>query len=264
MNKPAALLSLLSLSILGCFAVGCADAAGEDVADATQHAESSTLVYKHDEPVKFQPLGGRETDTLLLKLFKDGYRKTYEECDTQLPDARIIPTVAGKLPGSFTGTYKREVLYVVNVLGCDASHAEGYGTTRFVVVDPSVTTDVKIVANVEQQGAEASLNRLVDLDHDGQNELVVTGGWSGQGYTMETPSLVRFAGNKLAPDAAFAAYAEKLSATSEAESAFFTDSCGTGNADANIVFANVYGSLSNGKLAFTDQRGTLTCPAEQK
>jgi hypothetical protein len=259
--KTIALTSLAALSILGGFVTGCSAGGDEDVAAADSHIEGNTLVYKHDDAVRLAPTGGLEADKLLVKLFPEGYRKSETECETQLPDARIVPTVSGKLTGSFTGPYRREALYVVSVYGCDASHAEGYGTTRFVVVDPAVTSEVRILANAEEQGVDAGINRLLDLDQDGQNEIVLTHGWVGQGYTIESAELVRVAGNSLASDAAFKAFSDTLS-TPDQESPFYSDSCGTGTDPMNVAFANIYGTFSNGRLTFKDQKGTMACPPE--
>jgi hypothetical protein len=259
--KTTALTALAALSILGCFVTGCSAGSDEDVAAADSHVEGNTLVYKHDDAVKLAQTGGLEADRLLVKLFPQGYRKSETECDAQLPDARIVPTVSGKLAGSFTAPYKREMLYVISVYGCDSSHAEGYGTTRFVVTDPSVTTDVKIVANAEEQGVDAGVNRLLDLDQNGQNEIVLTHDWVGQGYTIESVELVRVAGNSLARDAAFKAFSDTLS-TPNQDSPFYSDSCGTGSDPMNVSFANIYGTFSNGRLTFKDQKGTMACPPE--
>lgn len=257
--KTTALTALAALSILGCFATGCAANSGEDVASADQHVEGLTVVYKHDDAVKLQPTGGLEADKLLVKLFPQGYRKSETECETQLPDARIVPTVSGKLLGSFTGQYKREALYVISVYGCDASHAEGYGNTNFVVTDAATGA---IIANAQEPGVEASVNRILDLDQNGQNEIVLTHGWSGQGYTIESAELVRVSGNSLARDPAFKAFADTLS-TPNQDSPFYSDSCGTGTDPMNVSFANIFGQFSNGRLTFKDQKGTMACPPEQ-
>jgi hypothetical protein len=259
--KTTALTALAALSILGCFVTGCSAGGGEDVDAADSHVEANTVVYKHDDAVKLAQTGGLEADKLLVKLFPEGYRKSETDCETQLPDARIVPTVSGKLTGSFTGQYKRETLYVISVYGCDASHAEGYGTTRFVVVDPAVTSEVKVLANAEEQGVDAGINRILDLDQNGQNEIVLTHGWVGQGYTIESAELVRVAGNSLARDPAFKAFSDTLS-TPDQDSPFYSDSCGTGTDPMNVSFANIYGTFSNGRLTFKSQKGTMACPPE--
>jgi hypothetical protein len=259
-TTTTALTALAALTVLGCFATGCSAGSDEDVASADQHVEGSTVVYKHDDAVKLQPTGGLEADKLLVKLFPQGYRKTIDECETNLPDAKIVPTVSGKLTGSFTGQYRREALYVISVYGCDASHAEGYGTTRFIVTDVS-SPDLKIVADAEEQGVDAGINRILDLDQNGQSEIVLTHGWVGQGYTIEGAELVRVSGNTLARDPAFKAFSDTLS-TPNQESPFYSDSCGTGENNMTVSFANIFGSFTNGRLTFKAQKGTMACPPE--
>lgn len=259
--KTTALTALAALTVLTCFATGCSAGSDEDVASADSHVEGNIVVYKHDDAVKLQPTGGLEADRLLVKLFPQGYRKSETECETQLPDARIVPSVSGKLLGSFTGQYKREALYVISVYGCDSSHAEGYGTTKFIVTDATVTTEPKIVANAEEQGIDAGINRILDLDQNGQNEIVLTHGWVGQGYTIESAELVRVSGNSLARDPGFKTFSDTL-ATANQESPFYNDSCGTGTDPMTVNFANIFASSSNGRITFKAQKGTMACPPE--
>lgn len=262
MKKLSSLAALASLSILGGFAVGCSAANEEEVSVGDAHVESGVLVYQHDAPVTLETVSAREADRLLVKVFESGYRSSVDDCEKDLPDPRIVPGVNGKISGSFTGIGKRETLYIISVWGCDASHAEGYGTSRFVVTEPISATGatVKVLANAEVQGAGASINRLVDVDRDGQLELVMTSGYMGQGITMEAADVVRFAGNNLAKDETFTAFRESLYAEVDAESPFFTDTCDSGLADLSIRFATVYATTQDGKLAFTAQRGTRACP----
>ena len=264
MNKPASLVAVASLSLLA-FAAGCSSAGDENVDQSEGHIEASVVVYDHNAPQALLAVEEAESKRVIAKLFPAG-TKLVEECvDMETP--ALIPGVDGKLTGSFTSGGRNETLYVVTVWDCQLGHADGNGTTKFVVTEPlKPSGDVKILANAEVQGVGTGVNRMLDLDKDGQNELVITYGYTGQGITMETPSLVRFAGSNLAADPKFADLENKLRETDpNAESPFFQDNCNSGLQDIalQISFTNVRATFSNGSLAFTSQRGTLSCPPEE-
>lgn len=264
MSKPLLVLAALStLSLLG-VATGCS-ASHEEVGTDTANVVTEMVVYQHDAPAGVDTVGGREGDRLLLKVFENGgYLKSLEECDAGLPEARIAPSVAAKMEGSFTGSNRTEVLYVVNVFACDSSHADNYGTTRYVVTEPFATTtgEPKILANAEIQGAIASVNRGLDVDGDGQHEIVITEGYSGMGWVSETPSVVRFAGNNLVHDEAFEAFRAK--AQEDDLFGFSENGCATGEeGSATVKSANVFTSKVNGVVSYRAQLINRDCTTSE-
>lgn len=256
--------TLASFSLLACFAAGCS-ANGDDVAsDSAAISANETLVYQHDATVGLNKVEAPETERLFKAAFKNGFLKSQEECSDSKA-VRIAPDMNGKMEGSFTGINRKETLYIVNVFGCDSSHAENYGTTRFIVTEPlAATGEVKILANAEIQGAIASVNRILDIDADGQNELVLTEGYSGMGETSESISLMRFAGNNLFEDPAFTAFRTEMYA--KESFGFFVDPCYTTEDPSKtpILFANIYVKTVDGKPKFRAQQGTLTCPPQNE
>lgn len=132
----------------------------------------------------------------------------------------IVPRVNAAVTGSFTAARAQETLYLVSVGECFASHAENFGTQRLVVF-----RDRAIVANAPAEGSEY-LARVADFDGNGQDELVMTGGFTGQGITEGYASLKEFRGANLFTIADFGKGYE--------------DTCGSFLSDVRVSYSVVY------------------------
>lgn len=112
-----------------------------------------------------------------------------------LKDARdrgqFVPRVSEVATGSFTEARATQKLYNIFVGECGATHADNYGTSLLVVVQGGA-----VISRAEGAGGD-SISKVVDVDGDGKNELVLTSGVSAQGTMVSTARLSRFDGQRL-------------------------------------------------------------------
>jgi len=88
--------------------------------------------------------------------------------------------------GSFVSANTAEKLYVINVNECGRTHRiQNWETQRWVVLRGG-----QVVAEVVNGQGGWSLSRVVDLDSDGRNEVLVTGGMTGQGALVMSAWLI--------------------------------------------------------------------------
>ena len=95
------------------------------------------------------------------------YRKAKKDCKGQ-NDAVI--SVDGGMQGAFTKKDAAEVLYIVNIIPCDEK--SGAEHTLLVLQGGHV--------NVNEKVAEHEIVEVKDLDQDGDNEVLLVGGWPPQ------------------------------------------------------------------------------------
>ena len=95
------------------------------------------------------------------------YRKAKKDC-TGKNDAII--SVDGGMQGAFTKTGAAEVLYLVNVVPCDEK--SGAIHTLLVLQGGHVNVNVPV--------PEYDIVEVRDLDQDGDNEILLVGGWPPQ------------------------------------------------------------------------------------
>jgi hypothetical protein len=99
---------------------------------------------------------------------------------------QIVPNIAEVITGSFTAAGQTETAYVIFVNECNASHADSYGTKRVAIFSgPRLVADV----DVDFRG---SIALKTDLNKDGIDELLMTGGDMAQGELIETAALLSF------------------------------------------------------------------------
>lgn len=103
---------------------------------------------------------------------------------------QIVPAIDDIATGSFTAPGKTETAYVIFVAECNASHADNFGTKRVAIFSSE-----RLIANVDADFMR-NFVRKMDLDGDGINELLMTGGDMNQGTVVELAALVDFKDGK--------------------------------------------------------------------
>jgi hypothetical protein len=103
----------------------------------------------------------------------------------------ITPGVVAMATGSFTAAGEQQTAYIISVSECNASHADNNGTKRLAVFSGQ-----KLVADVDTDFKKEIL-RTLDLNGDGVNELLLSGGDMNQGITVEVAALVQLQDGKL-------------------------------------------------------------------
>lgn len=174
--------------------VACSTPApSEPVLTTPDAAKSSGIeLYPGD-----QDLGtpGEADASAIANLFPKKLR-SLEECppdappdlEAQVAAGLVLPVLEQAVHGAFTQAKSDQVAYVVHVNPCNTSHAEGWGPTRIYVVDGG-----RKVA----EGEGSHVTRVVDVDLDGTDELVVATGGIGQGILEESAKLLTFSAGKV-------------------------------------------------------------------
>lgn len=187
--------SLALALVASAVACGGSDAATDDAnltgAPCAPTGDGAIKIYDADEnaPV-LQPLSGADESRLLGRLF-DRFHTQLEQCSSEEMDletardrGEIVPEVVGKVDGAFTAPNVQQTLYLVRLYECGATHADNFGTSLVVVMKGD-----ELVARLPATGG-SGVHRLVDLENDGRQEVVVTYGWAGQGYELQSAQIV--------------------------------------------------------------------------
>ena len=104
---------------------------------------------------------------------------------------QIVPSIVDTATGSFTAPGQAQTVYVISVSECNASHAENFGTKRVAIFSGQ-----RLVADVDDD-FNSSIARKTDLNGDGVDELLMTGGDMNQGTAYETATLVEFRNGRM-------------------------------------------------------------------
>lgn len=146
------------------------------------------------KPVKVAPATER---MVLSKVFRR-YLTDENKCDggfglnesDHLAAARkagqIVPLIADMATGSFTAPGQTQTAYVIFVGECNASHADSFGSKRVAIFSGQ-----QLVADLDSD-FKGNFERKTDLNSDGVDELLMTGGDMNQGTLIEIASLVEF------------------------------------------------------------------------
>jgi hypothetical protein len=215
-------------------------------------AAQGTVMYNPADKDAVQPVEPVEGNALLGKLFET-FLTDFNKCPesatlTDLEDARekgaFVPSVGGKISGSFTGANKQQTLYVVGLGECNASHADNFGSGLLVVVEGG-----NIVARNPIDGG-STVHRLVDLDGDGRNELVLKFSFEGQGVVAESARVVRIRPEGVAMIKDFGSVGE--------------DSCASGMEKVSKEFTIIRAVAKPGAALpdFKEEKHTEQCPKQ--
>ncbi|MGH9967285.1 MAG: hypothetical protein ACREBG_05560 [Pyrinomonadaceae bacterium] len=157
-------------------------------------------VERRSVPQKI-PLGTQRT--VLSKVFRK-YLTDEAKCNPQfdassstdpLKAARnagqIVPAIVDMGTGSFTGPLLAQTAYLISVGECGASHADNFGTKRVAIFSGQ-----QLIADMDVD-FRSSIVRKTDLNGDGLDELLMTGGDMNQGILVEMAALVDFRNGRL-------------------------------------------------------------------
>jgi hypothetical protein len=181
-------------------------------------------------------------DAILSRVFRGRpYLRDGEECSYEPKEQREIkPFVSESVRGSFTAPHANETLYLIWNSECGASHADRWGTRTVAVLRGG-----KVVAEDGESGID-SIDGVFDLDGDGVEELVVSGGFMNQGFMQTPASVVHFVRGKLVTVASFdLAYAGSCAAIGEQREDFL------------VIHAH---TKRGSPPRFTTQRVSRPCP----
>jgi len=104
---------------------------------------------------------------------------------------QMVPSIFDMTTGSFTGPLRQETLYLISVSECNASHADNFGTKRVAIFSGR-----QLIADMDVD-FKSSIVRKTDLDGDGVDELLMTGGDMNQGVLIEIAALLGFQNGRL-------------------------------------------------------------------
>lgn len=104
---------------------------------------------------------------------------------------QIAPLIADVATGSFTVAGQSQTAYVISVGECNATHADNFGTKRVAVFSGQ-----QLVAEFDAN-FKTTIERQIDVNGDGLDELVMSGGDMGQGTLIMTATLVSFQNGRL-------------------------------------------------------------------
>ena len=99
---------------------------------------------------------------------------------------QIVPSILDVVNGSFTAVGQTQTAYLISVSECNASHADNFGTKRMAIFSGQ-----QLIADVDVD-FNSSIVRKTDLNSDGIDELLMTGGDMHQGEIVEIAALVTF------------------------------------------------------------------------
>ena len=164
---------------------------------AAQKARQVLVDFRNDHLTKPQRVPVATQRIVLSKVFRK-YLTDENKCrndfqpsgDNYLASARnagqIVPLIGDVVPGSFTAPGQSETAYVIWVSECGATHADNYGSKRVAIFSGQ-----KLVADVDAD-FNGNVIRKTDLDMDGVDELLMSGGDMAQGTVIEVAELVEF------------------------------------------------------------------------
>ena len=104
---------------------------------------------------------------------------------------QIVPEVVDSAVGSYTAPRQQETAYIIWVGECNASHADNFGSKRLAIFAGN-----KLVLN-QDVDFKGSILKKTDLDINGVDELLLSGGDMNQGIVVETAALYEVRNRKL-------------------------------------------------------------------
>lgn len=153
-----------------------------------------------DAPLKIPPVTQRSVLSKLFRKYLTDEARCNADLDTSnasdvLKAARdagqIVPLIADTATGSFTAPGQAQTAYVIWVRECNASHADNFGTKRIAIFSGQ-----QLVADIDLD-IKMNIVRKTDLNSDGIDELLMTGGDMNQGTIIEVAALLSFQNGRL-------------------------------------------------------------------
>lgn len=152
--------------------------------------------FRVDRPMSSARIPLATQRSVLSKVFRR-YLTDENKCSSQFdatdgPDplaaarkaGQIVPSILDVVNGSFTAAGQTQTAYLISVSECNASHADNFGTKRMAIFSGQ-----QLVADVDVD-FNSSIIRKTDLNSDGIDELLMTGGDMNQGEAVEIAELV--------------------------------------------------------------------------
>ena len=235
--KKIIIAAMLAVAAVSSFAAWQTRGREGDNSRSRQQALYDFRMQRQDSPPTLAPADERR---ILSAVFKS-YLESADDCkgietpvsDDYLASARkagqIVPGVVSMATGSFTAAGEQQTAYIIAVDECNASHADNYGTKRLAVFSGQ-----KLIADVDTDFKREIL-RTSDLNGDGVNELLLSGGDMNQGIAVGVAALVELHEGKLR-------VIKDFSKTEE-------NSCESGLSDSNAMASVIfYTPAAKGKM----------------
>lgn len=157
--------------------------------------------FRNERPTQPQQISPSIERDVLSKVFRryltdpNRCKGGFDGGEDYLAGARragqIVPDVAEMVTGSFTAAGVSETAYLIFVNECNAAHADNYGSKRLAIFSgPRLVADLDVDFN-------SNVALKTDLDKDGINELLMTGGDMNQGEVVETAALLSFQNGRM-------------------------------------------------------------------
>ena len=131
-------------------------------------------------------LSSADSKQILDTVFGTSYLSATVGCSEERADVggalasgAFVPAVLYRALGSFTSARLQETLYVIGNFECDAGPSAAWGTMTLAIVRDGV-----VVARVIVNGGTIPA-RVLDLDRDGRNELLLLSGYARMGVVHE-------------------------------------------------------------------------------
>jgi serine/threonine protein kinase len=121
----------------------------------------------------------------------EGDVSNQEGLRTARNDGYIVPKIIDSATGSFTAPGMQQTAYLIMTGECGAPHVVNWGTKRLAVF-----SEDRLLVNVDIQD-HTSIIGTYDLNGDGINELLLTGGYAQSGYIGEWGAIISVKDSRL-------------------------------------------------------------------
>jgi len=170
---------------------------------ALQKQKQTLFDFRVDDTTAPLRISAATERTVLTKVFRK-YLTDSARCNTDFDSSgdsdplaaarkagQIVPSIIDTATGSFTAKGQAQTAYVIFVGECNASHADNFGTKRIAIF-----SGAQLVADLDLD-FKRDIKRKTDLNSDGIDELLMSGGDMNQGTAMEIAALLSFKSGRL-------------------------------------------------------------------
>lgn len=174
------------------FLLACSKAPGGVDAGPPIEAKREVIVYEPGRPPPTAKTTKADEDRVIAHVFPkrvpcSGRQLTPAEARQA---GEVAPMLVAAVKGAFTAPRVDETAYLVLAGECGASHAADFGS-HWLVISRGAALGVPIDIRA------TSLDGVIDLDEDGESELLIGSGFTNQGISTESVELVKLHGGKL-------------------------------------------------------------------